>query len=133
MGESSDRCQVLLAEDNPVNMELAKAVLAQVECDVTAVYDGLRALEAFKQARFHLLLLDFHMPGMNGGAVTSAVRAHEAAHKLDPAWIVALTGSALPEEYERCMEAGMNEVFTKPMDIHRLKALVREACKRENA
>lgn len=112
------RCQVLLAEDNPVNTELALAVLATVDCDVTAVDNGLQALETFKAKRFHLLLLDSHMPLMDGGAVAKAVRDVEAARQLKPAWIVALTGSALPEDYRRCMDAGMDEVFTKPMDVH---------------
>ncbi|MGH6648039.1 response regulator [Aquabacterium sp.] len=133
MDKSDGRCQVLLAEDNPVNMELAKAVLALVDCDVTPVEDGLRALEAFKQKKFHLLLLDYHMPLMDGSAVASAVRAFEATQQLGPTWIVALTGSAMPAEYQRCMDAGMNEVLTKPMDVGRLRDLVSEVCKREHA
>lgn len=127
------RCQVLLAEDNPVNTELALAVLDMVDCDVTPVENGLLALEAFKEKRFHLLLLDFHMPEMDGDAVARAVRALEATRQLTPAWIVALTGSAMPEEYRRCIDAGMDEVLTKPMDVHRLRALVCELCHREHA
>lgn len=127
------RCQVLLAEDNPVNTELALAVLALVDCDVTPVENGLHALQAFKEKKFHLLLLDFHMPGMDGGAVAKAARAHEAAQQLSPAWIVALTGSAMPDEHQRCIDAGMDEVFTKPMDVTRLRDLVKELCQREHA
>ncbi|RZL03365.1 MAG: response regulator [Rubrivivax sp.] len=133
MVQPAFRCQVLLAEDNPVNTELALAVLALVDCDVTAVDDGLRALEAFKQKKFHLLLLDFHMPGMDGGAVASAVRTLEAAQQLAPVWIVALTGSAMPDEYRRCIDAGMDEVFTKPMDVNRLRNLVIDLCQRQHA
>lgn len=133
MAQPTSRCQVLLAEDNPVNTELALAVLALVDCDVTAVEDGLRALEAFKQKKFHLLLLDFHMPLMDGGAVASAVRGFEAAQRLNPAWIVALTGSAMPEEHQRCIDAGMDEVLTKPMDVNRLRDLVSDLCRREHA
>lgn len=133
MVQTTDRCQVLLAEDNPVNTELALAVLALVDCDVTSVEDGQRALEAFKQKKFHLLLLDFHMPIMDGGAVASAVRKIETAKQLAPTWIVALTGSAMPDEYQRCIDAGMNEVFTKPMDVNRLRNLVSNVCKREHA
>ena len=133
MVQATSRCQVLLAEDNPVNTELALAVLALVDCDVTPVEDGLRALEAFKQKRFHLLLLDFHMPLMDGGAVARAVREFEAAHGLSPAWIVALTGRAMPEEYQHCIDAGMDEVLTKPMDVNRLRDLVSDLCRREHA
>jgi CheY-like chemotaxis protein len=132
MVKSKDRCQVLLAEDNPVNTELALAVLALADCDVTPVEDGGRALQVFKQKKFDLLLLDFHMPVMDGGAVASAVRAFEAAEHRVPVWIVALTGSAMPEEYQRCIDAGMNDVLTKPMDVYRLRDLVSEVCKREH-
>lgn len=133
MVDSDLRCQVLLADDDPVNIELVVAILSVLECDVTAVTKGAKAIEAFKAKRFHLVLLDFHLFDMNGDQVATAMRALEIARKARPTCIAALTGSAMPNEIARCRAAGMDEILGKPIDIARLRALAVDAFQNEFA
>lgn len=121
-------CTVLMAEDNPTNIALMQAILDMVDCTVTTAMTGVAALQEFKRAHFDLVLMDYHMPEMNGVEAVEAIRAWEAVMNRPPAWIVALTGSSMPDEMARCLAAGMNEVFIKPIDIVKLQDLVRRVC-----
>lgn len=128
MGQRDLKCEVLLVEDNPVNTELVKAILDSLECTVTAVAKGGDAIEAFKEKRFHLVLLDFHLPDMDGDQVATALRAIESSRlQIKPTRIAALTASAMPDELRRCIASGMDEVLAKPIDIAGLRALAVEA------
>jgi CheY-like chemotaxis protein len=122
------RCSVLLAEDRPSNVELAVQVLDLLGCDVTVVPNGAEAVQAVRQRTFDLVLMDFHMPVMNGLEAAGAIRAWEAREGREPLLIVGLTASAMPQEVRQCLSAGMNEVITKPFAIPDLRQLVVRAC-----
>jgi PAS domain S-box-containing protein len=101
---------VLLVEDNPVNQEIALAVLSQGALRVTVADDGASALRAATQHRFDIVLMDLHLPDMAGTEITRRLRA---AGLTAP--VLALTASATPAEREQCARLGMAAFLTKPL------------------
>ena len=123
--EPSQLLRVLLAEDNAVNQKLMLHVLEKRGYSVTVAADGLLALEAYKRQFFDLVLMDIQMPGMGGFEATRAIRQHEeATGRHIP--IIALTAHAMKGDRERCLEAGMDDYLTKPIQ----KAALFEAIQR---
>ena len=108
--------RILLAEDNPINLLLARELLRRRGHHVTEVQSGERAVEAMLSATFDLVLTDIHMPGMDGIQATRAIRANEArlSHPRTP--IAALTADVLEEGRKSCQDAGMDDFLTKPID-----------------
>src|SRR5262249_13017064 len=80
-------------------------------------------LELAEQNKYDLILMDIHMPGMDGYRAAAAIRARERGARVP---MIAMTASASPDERERCMTAGMDDYLTKPIDIGRLCGLVEE-------
>lgn len=111
--------RVLLAEDNPVNALLASAVLAREGCTVTRVANGEEALAALAAQSFDLVFMDLRMPDADGRDVTRAYRARGGA-----APVIALTAHAFEEDRRSCLEAGMNDHLTKPLDFEALRAVL---------
>ena len=109
--------RVLLVEDNPVGALLAKTLLRREGCVVQTAADGHEALLTLKEARFDLIFMDMRMPRMDGPA---AVRALRARGERTP--IVALTANAFAEDRLACLEAGMNDHLTKPLEADALRA-----------
>ncbi len=103
--------RALLAEDNPVNALLARALLTRNGCSVVHVSNGEDAVKAVKDAPYDVILLDMRMPGMDGPA---AARAMRAAGLATP--IVALTANAFEDDRRLCRDAGMDGFLTKPLD-----------------
>jgi CheY-like chemotaxis protein len=119
--------RVLLAEDNPVNQKLAIRLLENLGQQVEAVANGKRAVLAALSGRFDLVLIDVQMPEMDGLEATRLIRAHEqnAGGHLP---IVALTAHAMKGDRESCLEAGMDEYLSKPIQSVQLaELLVRHA------
>ncbi|MGE4051708.1 MAG: response regulator, partial [Piscinibacter sp.] len=115
--------RVLIAEDNPVNMLIAVAMLEQWGLDVTQASDGASAIEAVEQAvaagrPFDVVLMDVHMPVMSGHAAVRVLREKHDAQSLP---VVALTAAALTSERDEALAAGMNDFLTKPIDVSRLR------------
>ena len=115
---------VLVAEDHPVNRAYLAAVLESLGHRTFFAADGEEAVSAAGQRRFDIVLMDLHMPRMDGIQATKAIRA-----LADPALatvpIVALTADAFPETRQRCMLAGMNDFLTKPISAQALAATMR--------
>jgi signal transduction histidine kinase/CheY-like chemotaxis protein len=123
--EPSHPLRILLAEDNPVNQKLMLHVLEKRGYSVTVAGDGLLAWEAYKRQFFDLVLMDVQMPGMGGFEATKAIRQlEEATGRHIP--IIALTAHAMKGDRERCLEAGMDDYLTKPVQ----KAVLFEAIQR---
>jgi CheY-like chemotaxis protein len=119
---------IVLAEDNAVNALIAKRFLRNLGYrDVTHVENGQAAVEAVQRDHVHLVLMDCQMPVMDGYEATRRIRAlPDPAKRAIP--IIALTASALQDDVQRCMAAGMNAHLAKPYDIsalgERLNALL---------
>ncbi|MGH8187641.1 MAG: response regulator, partial [Steroidobacteraceae bacterium] len=112
-------CTVLLVEDNAVNQKVAVRFLERMGCKVRVADNGAEGVRAWGEGRYDLVLMDLQMPVMDGLAATRRIRELEAGGRATP--IVALTANAMTGQVERCLEAGMNDVLTKPLQVTRLK------------
>ena len=121
IAESRRRLQILLAEDNVVNQEVAATMLRKRGHDVDVVGDGRAAVDAAAGKRYDVVLMDIQMPEMDGFAATHHIRATAAGRDLH---IIALTAHALGGEREKCLAQGMNDYLTKPFKAHELFAVV---------
>jgi two-component system, sensor histidine kinase len=116
--------RVLLAEDNPTNQIVATAQLQALGIDrIVTVENGSEAVAAALQGSFDLILMDIHMPELNG---YDAARALRRAGVATP--IVAMTANVMPEERAAYLAAGMDDCLAKPMDLTRLRHLVQQHC-----
>jgi CheY-like chemotaxis protein len=121
--ERLERGSVLVVEDNIVNQKVAQKFLERLGFVVKVVDDGSQAVKAFEQERFDIIFMDMQMPVMDGIAATREIRKREAtAGTRTP--IVALTANVLSEQFHSCLEAGMDDVLAKPIDIARLRDLL---------
>ena len=123
-GARGDLC-VLIAEDNEINALLTCALLAKLGHRPTVAASGAAALASWQQARaagapYDLVLMDVHMPEIDGLEATRRIRAAEGGERRMP--IIALTANAFPEEREACLAAGMDGFLVKPLDRERLAA-----------
>ncbi|MGV3516792.1 response regulator [Luteitalea sp.] len=116
--------RVLVVEDHPVNQLVAVRLLEQESCVVTVAGNGLEALAAIEHTTFDLVLMDCHMPAMDGFDATRAIRAAAGACQAVP--IVALTASVMEEDRARCLAAGMNGVLAKPVSRLTLQQLLQQ-------
>jgi two-component system sensor histidine kinase/response regulator len=111
---------VLLVEDNPVNQKVAVRFLERMGCAVRVADNGVEAVRACEDNTFDIILMDMQMPLMDGLTATTRIRERETGDGRPNVPIVALTANAMANQLERCMEAGMNDFLTKPLDIPRL-------------
>jgi two-component system, sensor histidine kinase and response regulator len=116
------RATVLLVEDNVVNQKVACRFLERLGCEVTVVENGLEAVRAWESSPPDLILMDVQMPVMDGYTATREIRSKESPRARAP--IIALTANALAGQLERCHEAGMDGLLTKPLDREQLQALL---------
>ena len=110
------RGRVLLVEDNPVNLQVARRLLDLAGLDVDAAENGQVAVERMAESAYDLVLMDCQMPVMDGYTATRTRRADEAARGLERLPIVAMTANAMAGDREKCLAAGMDEYLTKPLD-----------------
>ena len=122
---SSPRLEILLAEDNPMNQLLAVRVLERAGHAVAVVNTGVEALSALASKRFDLILMDVHMPEMNGLDATRAIRANES-ETGGHVRIIAMTAAAMTGDREQCVAAGMDDYIAKPISIRKLVDLIAE-------
>jgi hypothetical protein len=119
---SSARAQhVLVAEDNAVNRLFLAALLDRMGHSAHFVENGLEALQAVQEHEFDIVLMDVHMPVMDGIAATEAIRQLDTRSAELP--IVALTADAYADTRTRCLSAGMDDVLVKPLGLPELDAL----------
>ena len=127
-GNQSHKIQnldVLLAEDNEVNQRFTVRLLEKQGHRVKAVTNGEEVLEAYEQHTFDLILMDVQMPVMNGYVATEKIREYEKdIDRHIP--IVALTARAMKEDQEKCLNAGMDQYISKPINSNNLFETIRE-------
>jgi len=118
--------RVLLVEDNPVNQKVAQAFLEKLGFLVETAGNGQEAFDKFLAAEYDIVLMDLHLPVMDGYEATRSIRAHERdAQAGGPAIpIIALTASASDEERQACLDAGLNDFLTKPYSKRELEVVL---------
>ncbi len=110
--------RILLAEDNEINQQIAQELLAAVGIEVDIAPNGMAVLEKLRKgARYPLILMDLEMPELDGHSATAQIRQNPRYNDMP---IVAMTAHALPEIRERCLQAGMQEYLTKPIQPEQL-------------
>jgi TMAO reductase system sensor TorS len=112
--QSARSLRILLAEDNPLNQEVAVGLLTRQGHEVEIAADGREAVEAVRRRPFDVVLMDVHMPELDGLAATREIRALGGERGRIP--ILALSASVLPSETEQCHAAGMDAHLPKPID-----------------
>jgi two-component system sensor histidine kinase/response regulator len=117
--------KVLLAEDNPVNVEVATAMLDSLGLAVSCARNGEEALQAVRDGQYDVVLMDCQMPVMDGFAATAEIRRYERdngrARKVP---VIAITANALQGDRESCLAAGMDDYLSKPFTQQQLGAVI---------
>ncbi len=117
--------KILLVEDNPVNREVAAAMLESLGCVVIAVENGWLAIEAMNDAGYDAVLMDCQMPVMDGLTATAELRRREQNSAGARIPIIALTANAMEGDRERCLAAGMDDFLSKPFSQQQVAALLK--------
>ena len=117
--------RVLLVEDHPPNVLVARTLLEQFGYSCEIAVNGEEALSKAKAERFHAILMDVQMPGMDGFQTTAAIREHEQAHAAAPHVIIGMTAHALAGDRDRCIDSGMDDYLPKPVDAEILEEKLR--------
>ncbi len=115
---------MLLVEDNAVNRMVAEQLLRVFQCDVRNAADGEQALLALRQGGIDVVLMDCQMPVLDGYAATRQWRSEEAAQGRACLPIIAMTANAMAGDRERCLQAGMDDYLSKPINRETLHALL---------
>ncbi len=115
--------RILLVDDVEENLTLARIRLEQQQHTVIKARDGAEAVTLFQQNKIDLILMDIQMPGMNGYDATRKIRQLEGETD-NPLPIIAMTASVLLEDQRQCIEAGMCDFISKPVDFNELFALI---------
>lgn len=130
--ENREKMRVLLAEDNEMNMEIARTILEEKGVKVDAAFNGLEACHSFErsaQGTYQAILLDIQMPVMDGYAAARRIRGsgHPEAGRIP---IIAVTANAFADDVARALTNGMDEHISKPIDFDKLMEILRRAIKR---
>ena len=115
---------ILLVEDNLINNDMLADFLRFNGYQVIPAYDGKKGLEIVTEMLPHLILMDVQMPGITGLEAISAIRTMQGFAAKIP--IFALTALAMPEDRQRCLDAGANEYLSKPVDLGQLLSLIKK-------
>ncbi len=118
--------RILVAEDNQVNQAVALSMLGQLGHRVDVVANGIEAVSAVLRVPYDLVMMDIHMPEMDGPTATRKIRELQTGASDIP--IIALTANAMKGDREKYIAAGMNDYVTKPIEIHKLAEAIRRQC-----
>ncbi|MGD2118909.1 MAG: EAL domain-containing protein [Chromatiales bacterium] len=116
--------RILLAEDNLVNQEVTVNMLEMFGCETDVVENGRQAIEALRAQRYDLVLMDCHMPELDGLEATRKIREQEGVQNQARIPIVALTADVQKDIREQCRSVGMDDYLSKPFDRMQLRNLL---------
>jgi CheY-like chemotaxis protein len=117
--------KVLLVEDNEINQEIAVELLTQFGATVDVASNGAEGIAMLGSSRYDVVFMDVQMPVMDGLEATRRIR-HTMSYSKDDLPIVAMTAHAMKGDYEKSVDAGMNDHITKPIDPNELYRTLRK-------
>lgn len=120
---ANNRKKVLCVEDNSVNMLLVSRIVEAEGHDLIKAEDGPTALNILENTTPDIILLDINLPGISG---LELARKFKANDKLAPVPLVATTAQVLVGDREKCLEAGCDDYLPKPLDIRKLREILRQ-------
>ncbi|WP_457575185.1 EAL domain-containing protein [Desulfomarina sp.] len=116
--------KILLAEDNEVNQDVAMGMLSALGCTADLAENGLQVLTAWSNHHYDLILMDCHMPEMDGFSATEKIRRIEQEENRDPVPIIALTADVQKRIVQQCLTSGMNAYLSKPFSRRQLAEIL---------
>ena len=122
LGQPLKGINILVAEDYKINQAVIMAMLKKLGAAVECVENGLQVLERLDNARYDVILMDCHMPEMDGFKATSVIRSRSVGDSNIP--IIAVTADAMKEDQQKCLQAGMNDYIPKPFKSERLSSTI---------
>jgi|GEM_PF-1406727 len=117
---------ILLVEDNEINQDVITSQIKMLGRGVDLASNGQEGLEKWQTGHYDLILLDCHMPVMDGFEMTRQIRKIEAKDSRNPVPIIAITANALQGEAEKCLQAGMDDYLSKPVELVRLRKAIEQ-------
>jgi len=120
--QARSRGRILVAEDNPVNQKVAVKMIEKLGYRVDIAGNGCEAVEASERIPYDLILMDCHMPEMDGFEATRKIRARKLGVRHIP--IIAMTANAMQEDRDRCLAVGMDDFLSKPVMSKSLAAVL---------
>ena len=112
---------ILVVDDNDINLQVAKEILDLTSANITTAYNGLQALDAVAQKSFDIILSDIQMPEMDGYELARRLKQSKTMQSTP---LIAMTAHALEGAKDLCMEAGMDDYISKPIESHQLFTVV---------
>ena len=122
--ETAARVRILVAEDNIVNQKVVVYQLEKLGYRADVVANGLEAVEAVSRINYSLILMDWQMPELDGMETTTRIRKDEMEQGRQRLPIIAMTANAMPEDREKCLDAGMDDYLSKPVKKGELGAML---------
>jgi signal transduction histidine kinase/DNA-binding response OmpR family regulator/HPt (histidine-containing phosphotransfer) domain-containing protein len=122
----SFNANVLLAEDNIVNQQVAKAVIAKLGCQVDLAENGTEAVILAEKNNYDIIFMDCQMPRMDGYEATGIIRQQEQTRQDNRIPIIALTANALSGDREKCLSSGMDDYISKPFAQERIAIILKQ-------
>ncbi len=132
-GVAALNAHILLAEDNPVNQEVAQYMLQGFGCLVDIANNGCEAIRAIERNTYDLVLMDCMMPEMDGYVATAEIRRRQSAGNVPHFPIIALTANAIEGDREKCLIAGMDDYLAKPFKAESLQRVIKSWLKTSSA
>jgi CheY-like chemotaxis protein len=116
---SDSKMKILVAEDNTINIQVARYILSPLSSELVFVVNGEEAIEKFSKEQFDLILMDVKMPVMDGYEATQKIREIEFERgKGERIPIIAMTANNMYEELQECLKIGMDGFITKPFNTN---------------
>ncbi|TWI75676.1 PAS domain S-box-containing protein [Desulfobotulus alkaliphilus] len=123
---SEQKIRILLAEDNLTNQQVALGMLEKMGLQADTAENGEDALSSIKAHTYDLILMDMQMPRMDGLRATAAIRKHEILENKKSVPIIAMTANAMQGDREKCLQAGMNDYISKPVNPETLAKTIQK-------
>jgi osomolarity two-component system sensor histidine kinase NIK1 len=115
--------KILVAEDNALNQKIMKAFLSRNNHEVTIASDGKELVDMFSTGDFDCILVDLHMPFMDGFEATESIRRTEKGRHIP---IIAVTASCPQEDRLKCLSMGMNDFLQKPVKYEEIEHIIKK-------